>query len=162
MPTPTRTRRAASALRPRTSTCSCTFTVMYGVEKRYRAWMVCAAASATSSAAASRSMSLPPVSGSRVPVVVVEDSDDGFIANVPSTATAASDMKYHRRSSIRIAGASDQSSSRFGRFPLVEDDDISATAKDDSDDISITRAPLPSAGSALQSSKSMTPSTPFA
>ncbi|PPQ87807.1 hypothetical protein CVT25_008849 [Psilocybe cyanescens] len=113
-------------------------TVIYIVEGRYRAKMVRTAASATSSAAAITPMSLPPMSGSRAPAVVVEDSDDGFIANVPSTATAASDMKYCRGSGICVADASDQSSS----FPLVEDDDSSATAKDDSNHISTAHAPL--------------------
>ncbi|PPQ85600.1 hypothetical protein CVT25_012506 [Psilocybe cyanescens] len=113
-----------------------------------------------SSAAARSSMSLRPMSGSPVPVVVVEDSDDGVVDNAPSTATATSDMNDHG-SGIRVAGASDQISRLFGHFPLVEDDNDSVTAKDDSDHISTARATLSSAGSALQSSKSMMRSTPF-
>ncbi|PPQ87000.1 hypothetical protein CVT25_009534 [Psilocybe cyanescens] len=130
------------------------------VEGRYKAKMACTAASTTSSATARRSTSLPPISGSPVPVVVVEDSDDGVVDNVPSTTTATSD-RNHRGPGIRVAGASDQSSRLFDRFPLVEDDDDSVTAKEDSDHISTARATLPSAGSALQSSQSMTRSTPF-
>ncbi|PPQ87870.1 hypothetical protein CVT25_000777 [Psilocybe cyanescens] len=96
--------------------------VMYGVEKRYRAEIARTAASATSSAAACGLNSQIPMSGPCASVVVV--------ANVPSTVTIASDVKF----AVDLESAS-------------LDDDDSATAKDDSDHI------FPSFDSMLSSAK---------
>ncbi|PPQ87810.1 hypothetical protein CVT25_008854 [Psilocybe cyanescens] len=96
-------------------------TVTYGFEKRYRVKMTraAAAASATSSAAASRPTSPTPVSDPGASVV--ENSDDEVVADTPSTARAASDVKYRRGSGIRVADSLNQSSSRFGRFPSLRE-----------------------------------------
>ncbi|PPQ87809.1 LOW QUALITY PROTEIN: hypothetical protein CVT25_008853 [Psilocybe cyanescens] len=63
--------------------------------------------------------------------LLVENNDDD-VTTSPSTlashTTLASDLKYYCGSGIRVVGA--QTSSCFGRFPLVVNDD-SATAKDD-------------------------------
>ncbi|PPQ90937.1 hypothetical protein CVT25_008304 [Psilocybe cyanescens] len=76
--------------------------VMYVVEKRYKAEMARAAASATSSAPASRSTSPTPLSIPRESVVVVvQDNNDDVVADVPSTAGAALDVKYLCRSDTR-------------------------------------------------------------
>ncbi|PPQ86065.1 hypothetical protein CVT25_002247 [Psilocybe cyanescens] len=93
-----------------------------------------AVSSATASGLTSPMLTCSPCGP--VVVVVAKDNNDNVVVDVPSTAAAALDMKYCHGYGFHGAGTSNsnQSSSRFSCFPLIEEDKDTNPAEDDNSD----------------------------